>query len=186
MYAFKAARPEYIARTVEVLQTLQAGPLKQVLGPDVILVPVPGHAPVPPGARLHNWPSRDIALALCSGGLGSSVITAISRQVMVQKSAFAAPGERPTPKTHFESMGFQPDFILQGARRITLIDDIVTKGSTMLAAASRIAVSCGGASVRGFAVMRTEWPPTFEELQAEPALQVVRYDAATDSARREA
>ena len=38
---------------------------------------------------------------------------------------------------------------------ITVVDDIVTKGATLLAAASRVAEAFPGAEVRTFALLRT-------------------------------
>lgn len=177
MYKFKSARPDVLRALVKSLQKHADGVLSDVLGPDVVLVPVPGHAPIPPKAKSHNWASRDIAQAICEAGLGSDVVTAVTRRVKVQKSAFTSPENRPTVVSHYESMGVEIDLVLQGAKRITLVDDIVTKGSTMLAAASLVSEACRGAEVSGFAAMRTDRPFEMESLAATPVLETVRYDA---------
>jgi adenine/guanine phosphoribosyltransferase-like PRPP-binding protein len=71
----------------------------------------------------------------------------------VRKSATAAPGERPSVNLHYESFLIeQPAMPLD---RIVLIDDVVTKGRTLLAAASRVHDAFPGAQIRAFALVRT-------------------------------
>jgi predicted amidophosphoribosyltransferase len=184
MYQFKSARPDVLKALVAALERHADGVLAQVLGPDVVLVPVPGHAPLPPSAKSHNWASRDIAQAICDAGLGSEVVTAVRRRVKVAKSAFTAPDQRPTAETHYESLIVESDLVLRGAERIALIDDIVTRGATMLAAASRAAEACQGSKVAGFAAMRTARPPSMESLRAIPELERIVYEEDGDRCRR--
>lgn len=40
-------------------------------------------------------------------------------------------------------------------KRITVVDDVITKGATMLAATSRVQEEFAEAEVRGFALLRT-------------------------------
>lgn len=184
MHKFKSARPDVLQALTNALRRSADGVLSEVLGPDVVLVPVPGHAPIPPKAKSHNWASRDIAHAVCEAGLGSEVVTAVTRRVKVPKSAFTAPEKRPTAATHFESMALELDLVLQGADRITLIDDVVTRGATMLAAASLVSEACSGAKVGGFAVMRTDRPERLDDFRADPRLERVRYSEAKQSCWR--
>jgi adenine/guanine phosphoribosyltransferase-like PRPP-binding protein len=54
---------------------------------------------------------------------------------------------------HFETMSVES--VLVPPERITVVDDVVTKGATLLAAASRLAEAFPDAEVRAFAILRT-------------------------------
>jgi len=57
-----------------------------------------------------------------------------------------------------------------------LVDDIVTKGSTLVGAASRLQEAFPGLGVRGFALVRTRG--LIEEVEAlvEPCVGTIRFD----------
>ncbi len=122
-------------------------------GADVILVPAPGSAVLPkgPAARAIRTP-RDLCLAIRDAGHGAEVREALRRTQTVPKSAFAMPGQRPTLQRHWETMACEARLF---AGWITIVDDFVTKGRTLLAAAARIKVAMPGADVRPFALVRT-------------------------------
>jgi hypothetical protein len=102
-------------------------PCAPILGPEVVLVPAPRSAPLVAGAL---WPARRVAEELVKQGLGQAVLPLLSRAVAVPKSAFAPPGERPTPQRHLESFAFQPQLV--NPDQITVVDDFITKGATFL------------------------------------------------------
>lgn len=54
---------------------------------------------------------------------------------------------------HYNSLGVQK--ILAEPKEILVIDDIVTRGSTLLGSANRLAGAFSDAKIRGFALMRT-------------------------------
>jgi hypoxanthine phosphoribosyltransferase len=122
-----------------------------VLGPDVTLVPCPRSSLLVEGAL---WPGRLIADELVRAGLGRQVIASLERIEAVPKSAFQAQGERPDARRHYETMRATPD--LAATTRITVVDDFVTKGNTLLAAASRLAEVYPGSTVTVFALVRTK------------------------------
>lgn len=115
-----------------------------------ILVPVPGSAPNAVGA---SWVAEHLAVALVNEGLGVAAWTGLRRVRAVRKSATAAPGERPTVNLHYESFVIERPTI--PPERIVLIDDVVTKGRTLLAAASRVQEAFPCAEIRAFALVRT-------------------------------
>lgn len=115
-----------------------------------ILVPVPRSTPVAEGSL---WPALEIATALVEVGLGAKSIPLLVRRTAVAKSAVAAIGARPTPREHYESMvvkgGITPP------ERLLVVDDVVSGGNTVLAAASRLAEAFPNTEIVAFAAART-------------------------------
>jgi predicted amidophosphoribosyltransferase len=168
--AIKYDRPPGIADSVERLSKEFADtPLGEVLGSDVVLVPAPKSSPLVEGAL---WPAKRIADELARRGLGKEVNPCVARVVRVPKSAFAAMGERPTVKTHLESMAAET--VLTRPARIAVVDDIVTKGATLLAAASLVKGVFPDADVRVFAMLRTMGLQPEVERIVEPCVGTIR------------
>ena len=118
--------------------------------PTDLLVPVPGSSPY---SEADPWTSQRLAIALINEGLGSTAWKGLQRTRAVRKSATAAPGTRPTVNLHYDSFYVeQPPEAPEG---IVLIDDVITKGRTLLAAASRLHDAFPAARIRGFALLRT-------------------------------
>jgi hypothetical protein len=115
-----------------------------------VLVPVPGSTPHSAG---HPWTAEHLALALVNEGLGGQIWPGLRRVRAVRKSATAAPGNRPTVDVHYES--FDMELTAAAPEKILLIDDVVTKGRTLLAAASRVHEAFPRAQIRAFALVRT-------------------------------
>jgi hypothetical protein len=115
-----------------------------------VLVPVPGSAPNTTG---HLSPAERLAAALVDVGIGGSTWPGLQRVRAVHRSATAEPGKRPTVKLHYQS--FFMERPVRPPEKILLIDDVVTKGRTLLAAASRVHDAIPRAHVRAFALVRT-------------------------------
>ena len=115
-----------------------------------VLVPVPGSAPCTAGGV---WAAEHLAVALVNEGLGAAAWPGLRRARAVRKSATAAPGERPTVSRHYES--FAIERVAIPPESIVLIDDVITKGRTLLAAASRVREAFPCAQIRAFALVRT-------------------------------
>ena len=120
-------------------------------GEETTLVPMPRSAPL---LKDQLWPTDMLAKALVSEHLGTSVLPLLERAVAVQKSSTAAPGTRPSARDHLNSFRIEPHAIQP--KRIVIIDDVVTRGATMLAAISAVSEAIPGAQVEGFARFRTE------------------------------
>jgi predicted amidophosphoribosyltransferase len=96
----------------------------------------------------------------------------LSRERAVAKSSFARPGERPSASEHYESMTALP--AIDAGNNIVIVDDVVTKGSTALAAASRIVEVVPEASVRVFAMIRTKGLVPDIDRIVEPTVGTIR------------
>jgi hypothetical protein len=150
--AVKFDRPGSITRIVRrLVDVLPAGGLEAFLGPQVALVPVPGHAPLV--SRDALGVGRRICEELRMQGLGGAVFPCLERIAAVAKSAYARPGERPSPRDHLRSMALEPSVVTHA--RITVVDDFVTRGSSLLAAASLVKAAFPEAEVLAFALIRT-------------------------------
>jgi predicted amidophosphoribosyltransferase len=117
-----------------------------------VLVPVPGSQPQDP--NIVSVTER-LAAALIRERLGGVAWAGLCRVRAVGKSATAAPGERPTVAKHYESFAVKCTERPDGPRNLVLIDDVVTKGRTILAAAMRLHEAFPCARIRAFALLRT-------------------------------
>jgi predicted amidophosphoribosyltransferase len=117
-----------------------------------VLIPIP--ASEPSGPNRDYLPDR-LAAAFVAEGLASSAWKGLRRVRAVAKSATAAPGRRPTVLAHYESLSVVPGANLPDDARLLLIDDVVTKGRTLLAAAMRLHEAFPQARISAFALLRT-------------------------------
>jgi predicted amidophosphoribosyltransferase len=124
--------------------------LAALFGGDAVLVPVPGSAT----SGDAPWAAAGLAVALRELGLARRLWVGLRRRITVRKSSTAPSGERPTVIEHYESFSVAP--ALRSPSRIVLIDDVVTKGRTLLAAAARLQAELPHADIRAFALIRTQ------------------------------
>lgn len=177
----KAGDSELLAKAIQRLSAdFAATDLSAVLGPDVILVPAPRSAPLVQGGL---WPPLTIAGALVAAGFGREVRPWLTRTEAVPKSAFSRPGERPNALRHFETMIVEPE--LAAPTLITVVDDFLTKGNTLLGAASRIQLAYPAATVCAFALVRTLGLQPEIEKVVDPCVGMIRRAGFGDEADRE-
>jgi hypothetical protein len=174
----KSGRDRTLRLAIEgLLKRFEETGLSAVLGPDVILVPTPGSALLVEGGF---WGPKWIAEGLVAAGLGREVLPCLVRSTPVPKSAFQAPGERPDAQRHFDTI--EVSELPLGGERITLVDDFVTKGSTLLGAASRLATTLASGTPTAFALVRTMGlQPDIEQI-VDPCVETIR--RVGDDARR--
>lgn len=134
---------------LRVRQQAQCSQLAGFFRDTDVLVPVPGSSPKVCG----TWVAADLARALVHEGLGTMAWPGLHRVCAVPKSATAARGGRPTVSCHFES--FLMERYSVDPAGVVLIDDVITKGRTLLAAAARVREACPHAQIRAFALLRT-------------------------------
>jgi hypothetical protein len=145
--------------------------LEAFFGSDVTLVPMPRSAPLVSGAL---WPAQKICDAIMHVGLAAQSTPVLERVTAVTKSASAGPGERPRVSEHYESL--RAVARIDVSHRIVLIDDVLTKGSTAIAAASRIAEAYPNAQIALFSVIRTKgMVPEIGQI-LDPAVGAIRVE----------
>jgi hypothetical protein len=118
---------------------------------EALLAPMPRSAPLSEGQAL--WPTNKLCRLIVEAGLAGDSAPLLERFRAVPKSAFCAPGERPKPSAHFESLRVQDQ--LGTHRRLVVVDDVITKGSTFVGAYRRLRESFPEIPIQCFAVVRT-------------------------------
>jgi len=105
---------------------------KAFLNQDTVLVPVPRS-----GLSTTNalWPALEIAESLRHHGFGRSVQPYLKRVHSVPKAATSRAHERPKAHTHLRSLSIEDPLSLPA--KITLVDDVITRGAQLFGAAGR-------------------------------------------------
>jgi len=143
-------RPEAIVQRLREGSATHGVSFGGYLGPDALLVPVPRRAPRRGDAL---WPALELCDQLRDAGLGRSVETLLRRERAVPKSSvILRAADRPSPATHADSLSVVR--ALLDAEAVTLVDDVVTRGSTMLGCAAVLRAAYPDITIRGFAFLR--------------------------------
>jgi len=125
---------------------------------DATLVPIPRASLAVEEAM---WVPDRFAHALVRHGLGRSVQRLLVRSEAVTRSSTAEKGGRPNAKKHFDTMAVTQ--LMPETWTLILIDDVLTKGSTALGAASRLKAAFPQADVRCFVAMNACYPDKFKQ-----------------------
>jgi len=147
--------------------------LRECLGPKVALIPIPRSAPLSNKDAL--WPSRRICEALVAAGLGAEVSPLLKRISAVQKAATASKGMRPTPEQHYESTIIDNEVPTLIERPLTLVDDIITRGSSFVGMFRRVAEAFPKREISCFALIHTESEGEIDKLKAPVRGTITRY-----------
>src|SRR5262249_43827658 len=95
------------------------------------------------------------AQALHEVGLGGFLWPGLQRRFPVRKSATALNADRPSVRQHYESFAVAGRWSVGAPQRIVIVDDVITKGRTILAAAIRLHEAFPNTDRRAFALIRT-------------------------------
>jgi predicted amidophosphoribosyltransferase len=134
--------------------------LHRIFDPSTILVPVPKSS-----LQLRNslWVPERIANALVEQGLGRQVAPILKRISSIPKAAFCSPGQRPLASVNYESL--RVIRLLEVPEKILVVDDVITRGATILGSASKILDVYSGVEISAFAMLRTmSYPDEFERI----------------------
>lgn len=153
-YALKHGEQRAVDYAAERVKSLvERGRIDEFAEPDTILTPMPGHAPRR-GDPL--WVGLLLAQALVERQLGREVSKLLIRHTAVRQSRTAPAGQRPSHQEHYASMSTSP-LLDREPRRIVVIDDVLTRGSTMMAAVTRLREALPTVDIGAFALVRTTW-----------------------------
>lgn len=115
-------------------------------------------------------------------GYGETISTLLKRTSPVRKSATAGWGNRPSVMEHYQTLEVERD-IFQPSK-ITLIDDVLTKGSTVFACARLLHEHFPEAEIRAFALFRTQGLIPDIVTFIDPSIGTISYNVDTDSVSR--
>jgi len=118
-------------------------------GPDVLAIPIPSSSLKQPGSLRIPY---ELGLALREVGLVGEVLELAERMSALPKSAASLPGKRSKAIDHFNTVQVTKKLIAPSW--ILLVDDVITRGATMLGIAGRVMEAYPGIPVLGFAAMR--------------------------------
>ena len=182
-------RDQYVGNPPTILMSeWVAGKLQQKMAelpfafffhPNSILVPVPKSSLMQPNTL---WVPERIANALVSVGIGEQVASCLIRAKAVPKAALSSPSERPTAEQHYESISVQGS--LRKPDEIVLIDDIVTRGATLIGCANRLTDAFPQCHIRAFAAMRTISNPNEFDSVYSPCIGTIDLYETGDTFRR--
>ncbi len=148
----KAADVDWLPRYVTRVRQLQreTGIYAGLFGEDVILVPVPGCRSE---SSASPWVADQLATVMQEAGLGGSVWRGLQRVVTIPKSASAPVWQRPFVHQHYTSTNVATD--LPDAGKFVIVDDVISKGRTLLGVAQRLREALPRSQVQAFALLRT-------------------------------
>ncbi len=170
---------QWIARAVQ--KNIKSLPFASFFEPNTALVPVPRSSLMKPDSL---WVPDRIASALVERRLGKEVVRCLVRETPVPKAAWSDASDRPTPSRHFETIAVQGSIADPPPEKFLLVDDIVTRGATLLGAANRLLEAFPKALVRAFAAMRTISVPSEFANMYDPQSGTIEYRAWIDDTLR--
>ncbi len=169
-----------IIKTLTHLKTnIEAFGLHELLTNDVTLVPVPKRNPLAPGGAL--WPAERICSALLQVGIGGGIEPCILRAKPIRKSATANYGERPSVEEHLATLACTIPTL--SSKKFLLVDDVLTKGSTIFAAALTLHRVLPHVEISAFSLVRTMGLVAEVDKILDPCVGEIAYDGFATTRR---
>jgi len=158
---------------------LNSLPFNSFFAKNTMLIPVPRSSLM---RRNSLWVPQVICSALQRNSLGKTY-EILRRIEPIPQSSRSRPEDRPSPYKHYQSLRIQKTLVKP--EQIVLVDDIITRGHTVLGAAWRVAEAYPGARIIAFALMRTVSNPSEFKSLFDPVLGKITFrPEAGDAIRR--
>lgn len=138
---------DYFVRLIK--QKTSTIPFTSYFNENTILVPASSRSLLPSNSL---WAPERLANALVRSWLGNDSKPCLERITTVANSSRVSSATRPKVIEHYNSLGVQK--LLVEPKEILVIDDIVTRGSTLFGSSNRLADAFPDAKIRGFALMQ--------------------------------
>ncbi len=150
--------------------------LARLLSPDLLegnlaVIPVPPH--LPQLTQGPPTPAQILARELHRVGIGTALWPVLYRRSAIAKSAWSRPSSRPDFVEHCQSL--RVAHLPPPAERLLLVDDVITRGRTLLAAAAVLHRAHPRARLQALALLRTEGMSGDIDAIAAPVAGVIRY-----------
>ena len=168
---------QWVANNIK--QNKDTLPFSSYFQADSVLVPTPKSSLMLPNTL---WVPERIASAIVRAGLAKEVLPCLSRITPVNKAATSLAQDRPKPADHYRTISVQKP--LNQPSKIILIDDIITRGSTLLGAANRLADILPNTPIYAFAAMRTISNPSEFNKIYDPCKGEITLRSSGDTLRR--
>lgn len=168
---------EWVAETIR--QYGKSLPFEHFFQPTTILVPTPKSSLMRPDTL---WVPEKIASALAAKNIGARIQPCLNRVRPVPKAATSLAWNRPLARDHYKSL--RVEGTISKPDEIILVDDVVTRGATLIGAANRLADAFPDSKIRAFAVMRTISNPNEFNQLIDPCIGSIELRAFGDTIRR--
>jgi len=158
---------EYMAQIIK--KEINRLPFENYFNSNTILIPAPKSSLLKPGTL---WVPERLTTALIKNGLGKASESCLERIKAVSRSSGQRIGaNRPKAFQHFESMNVKK--LLFEPKEIILVDDVITRGATVLGGVNRLAEAFPSSKIRAFAMMRVmSDPDDFSDVE-DPCVGIV-------------
>ncbi len=135
---------EYLARMIK--KDIHKFPFADYFNSKTILIPAPKGSLCKSGTL---WVPKQLTTALVKNGLGRSSEPCLERIKPVSKSSGQQDGsKRPTALQHYKSMNIQK--LLFEPEDIILLDDVITRGATIMGGVNRLREAFPNSKIRAF------------------------------------
>lgn len=128
----------------------EALPFRHFFDGTAIAIPVPKSSLAKPGSL---WVPLMLCNALKAAGLIAEVLPCLTRKHALPKSATSAANTRSTVLDHYQSL--EAERTLVAPDQFVLVDDIITRGATLLGCAQRLKEAYPEIPIYAFAAMRS-------------------------------
>ena len=128
---------------------------KDFFSSEVYLVPVPKSSLMKPDTL---WVPKKFVESLAKHGLGR-VFDCLERTEAVRKSSSSNSQKRLKPIDHYKTI--RVNSTIEIPKNILLVDDVLTRGSTLLGCASKLKETFPEANIKAFAAIRTISDPIY-------------------------